>query len=66
MGSSAFEIVFMPVLRGTFYGIVMGVAMLALMHALHISHAEPTLGESNLEQSREIVSGPRPERDGTG
>ena len=34
MGSSALEIVFIPVLRGTVYGIVMGMAMLALMRAL--------------------------------
>jgi hypothetical protein len=34
MGSSAFEIVLIPVLRGMAYGIVMGTAMLALMHAL--------------------------------
>jgi hypothetical protein len=35
MGSSAFEIVLIPVLRGMVYGIAMGIAILALMHALH-------------------------------
>ena len=34
MGSSAFEIVLIPVLRGMVYGVVMGTAMLALMRAL--------------------------------
>jgi hypothetical protein len=33
MGSSAFEIVFIAVLRGMVYGVVMGTAMLALMRA---------------------------------
>jgi hypothetical protein len=65
MGSSAFEIVFIPVLQGMVYGIVMGIAMLALMHALHLPRGTDT-GGSNLERSRKIVSGPRPERDGTG
>jgi hypothetical protein len=36
MGSSAFEIVFIPVLRGMVYGIVMGMAMLALMNAVEV------------------------------
>jgi hypothetical protein len=67
MGSSAFEIVLIPVLRGMVYGTVMGMAMLALMRALHsISSAGPTRGGSNLERSRKTVSGPLPERDGTG
>jgi hypothetical protein len=65
MGSSAFEIVFMPVLRGTVYGIVMGMAMLALMRALHLARGTDT-GGSNLQLSRRIVSGPLLERDGTG
>ncbi len=65
MGSSALEIVFIPVLRGTVYGIVTGMAMLALMRALHLLCATDTAG-SNSEQGRRIVSGPFPERDGTG
>ena len=65
MGSSAFEIVFIPVLRGTVYGIVMGMAMLALMRALPLPRGTDTRG-SNLEQGRKIVSDPLPERDGTG
>jgi hypothetical protein len=48
MGSSAFEIVFMPVLRGTVYGIVMGMAMLALMRALQLPRGTDT-GGSNSE-----------------
>ncbi len=36
MGSSAFEIVLVPVLRGMVYGIVMGMAMLALMRPLDL------------------------------
>ena len=59
MGSSAFEIVFMPVLRGTVYGIVMGMAMLALMRALHLPRGIDT-GRSNWERSPKIVSGPAP------
>jgi hypothetical protein len=65
MGSSAFEILFIPVLRGTVYGMVMGMAMLALMRALHLPRGTDT-GSSNSERSREIVSGPLRERDGTG
>ena len=65
MDSSALEIVFIPVLRGTVYGIVTGMGMLALMRALHLLCATDT-GGSNLEQSRRIVSGPLPEGDGTG
>ena len=65
MGSSAFEIVFIPVLRGTVYGSVMGMAMLALMRALHLPRGIAT-GGSNLERSRKIVSGPLPKRDETG
>ena len=65
MGSSAFEIVFIPVLRGTVYGIVMGMAMLALMRALHLLRGTDIFG-SNWERGRKIVSGPLPERDGTG
>jgi hypothetical protein len=34
MGSSAFEIIFVPVLWGTFYGIVAGMAILAVMNAV--------------------------------
>ena len=34
MGSSAFEVVFVPVLRGMVYGIVAGVAILAMMNAV--------------------------------
>jgi hypothetical protein len=34
MGSSAFEIVFVPVLLGTFYGIVGGIAIHAVMNAV--------------------------------
>jgi hypothetical protein len=65
MGSSALEIVFIPVLLGTVYGIVMGMAMLALMRALYLPRGTDT-GGSNLEQGRKIVSGPLAERDGTG
>ena len=65
MGSSAFEIVFMPVLRGMVYGIGVGMAILALMRALHLARGTDT-GGSDLEQSRKIVSGPLLERDGTG
>ncbi len=36
MGASAFEIVFVPVLWGLLRGIVMGMAMLALMSALEV------------------------------
>ena len=36
MGSSAFEIVLIPVLRGMVYGIAMGMAMLALMRAIDL------------------------------
>jgi hypothetical protein len=36
MGSSAFEIVLVPVLRGLIYGIAMGMAMLALMRAIDL------------------------------
>jgi hypothetical protein len=34
MGSSAFEIIFVPVLCGTFLGIVAGMAILAVMNAV--------------------------------
>ena len=34
MGSSAFEIILVPVLWGTFYGIVAGLAILAVMNAV--------------------------------
>jgi hypothetical protein len=34
MGSSAFEIILVPVLWGTFYGIVAGMAILAAMNAV--------------------------------
>jgi hypothetical protein len=34
MGSSAFEIIFVPVLLGTFLGIVAGMAILAVMNAV--------------------------------
>jgi hypothetical protein len=34
MGSSAFEIILIPVLWGTFYGIVAGTAILAVMNAV--------------------------------
>jgi hypothetical protein len=34
MGSSAFEIILVPVLWGTFYGIVAGMAILAVMNAV--------------------------------
>ena len=34
MGSSAFEIMFVPVLLGTLYGIVAGTAILAVMNAV--------------------------------
>jgi hypothetical protein len=34
MGSSALEIIFVPVLWGTFRGIVAGIAMLAVMNAV--------------------------------
>jgi hypothetical protein len=34
MGSSAFEIILVPVLWGTFSGIVAGIAILAVMHAV--------------------------------
>ena len=34
MDSSAFEIIFLPVLWGTLYGIVAGSAILAIMNAL--------------------------------
>jgi hypothetical protein len=34
MGSTAFEIIFVPVLWGTFYGIVAGMAILAVMNAV--------------------------------
>ena len=53
MGSSAFEIVFIPVLRGMVYGIVMGMAMLALMRALHLPRGADT-GGSDWEKSRKI------------
>ena len=33
MGSSALEIILVPVLCGTFYGIVAGIAILAVMNA---------------------------------
>jgi hypothetical protein len=36
MGSSAFEIVLIPVLRGMVYGIIMGMVMLALMRGLDL------------------------------
>ena len=36
MGSSAFEIVLIPVLRGMVYGIALGMAMLALMRAIDL------------------------------
>jgi hypothetical protein len=49
---------------GMVYGIVMGTAMLALVRAFHLPRGTDT-GGSNLEQSRKIVSGPLPERDGT-
>ena len=65
MGSSALEIVFIPVLRGMVYGIVMGMAMLALMRALHLPRGADT-GGSDWEKCRKIVSGPLPQRDGTG
>jgi hypothetical protein len=65
MGSSALEIVFIPVLQGMVYGSVMGVAMLALMRALDHLLGTDT-GGSNLEESREFVSVPLPECDGTG
>jgi hypothetical protein len=52
MGSSAFEIVFIPVLRGTVYGIVMGMAMLVLMRALHLPRGTDT-GGSNLGKEPE-------------
>ena len=65
MGLSALEIVFIPVLRGTVYGIVMGMATLALMRALHLPRGTDT-GGSNLQPSRKIASGPLPERVGTG
>jgi hypothetical protein len=42
MGSSAFEIVLIPVLRGMVYGIVMGTAMLALMRALPLPRGTDT------------------------
>jgi hypothetical protein len=64
MGSSALEIVFIPVLKGMVYGIAMGMAMLALMRALHL-HGTDT-GGSNWERSRKNVSSPLPEPDGTG
>jgi hypothetical protein len=47
MGSSALEIVFIPVLLGMVYGIVMGTAMLALMRALHLPRGTDT-GRLNL------------------
>ena len=59
------EIIFIPVLRGTVYGIIMGMAMLALMRALPLPRGTDTCG-SNSERGRKIVSGPLPERDGTG
>jgi hypothetical protein len=59
MSSSAFEIIVMPVLWGTVYGIVMGMAMLALMRALHLPRGTDTVG-SNLEQGREITPNPPP------
>ena len=65
MGSSAFEIIFIQLLRGMVYGIVMGMAMLALMRALHLPRGTDT-GGSNSERGRKIVSGPLPQRDGTG
>jgi hypothetical protein len=65
MGSSAFEVVLIPVLKGTVYGTVMGMAMLALMRALDTLRGTDT-GRSNLQRSRKIVSGPLSERDGTG
>jgi hypothetical protein len=65
MGSSAFEILFIPVLRGTVCGIVMGVAMLALMRALDLLRGTDR-GGSNLAEGRKTVSGPLPERHGTG
>jgi hypothetical protein len=34
MGSSAFEVIFIPVLWGTFYGIVAGMAILAVINAI--------------------------------
>jgi hypothetical protein len=34
MGSSAFEIILVPVLWGTFFGIVAGMAVLAVMNAV--------------------------------
>jgi hypothetical protein len=34
MGSSAFEIILVPVLLGTFYGIVAGTAILVVMNAV--------------------------------
>jgi hypothetical protein len=34
MGSSAFEVILVPVLWGTFYGIVAGTAILAVMNAV--------------------------------
>jgi hypothetical protein len=36
MGSSAFEVVLIPVLWGTVYGIAIGMAMLALMRAIEL------------------------------
>jgi hypothetical protein len=65
MGSSALEIVFIPVLQGMVYGSVMGVAMLALMRSLDQLLGTDT-GGSNSEQNRKSVSDPLPERDGTG
>ena len=44
MGSSAFEIVFMPVLRGMVYGIALGMAMLALMRAIDLLLAPTRAG----------------------
>ncbi len=40
MGSSAFEVVFIPVLQAMVYGVVMGMAMLALMRVLHLPRGD--------------------------
>ena len=64
MDSSAFEVILIPLLQWMVYGIVMGMAMLAVRGGFHLPRGTDT-GGSNLEQSRRIVSGPLPNHDGT-
>jgi hypothetical protein len=59
MGSSALEIVFIPVLLGMVYGIVIGTAMLALMRALDSPRGTDTGGlNSGTERENRVRSAP--------